>query len=132
MHQITTLDNGLRIVTQNMPGLETVSMGIWNFVGGRDEEEKVNGIKSCNEAPSDIKESVLLSKLEGKQSKILRIAKKFEVNRLSETELIILCNSKIEGTTTQINNKKAKYFNDQMIAFSEMLMLKLYREAIIK
>ena len=42
MHQITTLDNGLRIVTQNMPGLETVSMGIWNFVGGRDEEEKVN------------------------------------------------------------------------------------------
>jgi len=44
MHQITTLDNGLRIVTQNMPGLETVSMGIWNFVGGRDEEEKVNGV----------------------------------------------------------------------------------------
>ena len=44
MHQITTLDNGLRIVTQNMPGLETVSMGIWNFVGGRDEEENVNGV----------------------------------------------------------------------------------------
>ena len=96
------------------------------------EEEKANGIKSCNEAPSDIKESVLLSKLEAKQSKILRIAKKFEVNRLSDTEVIILCNSKIQGTTTQINNKKAKYFNDQMIAFSEMLMLKLYREAIIK
>ena len=37
MHKITTLENGLRIVTQNMPGLETVSMGIWNFVGGRDE-----------------------------------------------------------------------------------------------
>ncbi len=44
MTQITTLDNGLRIVTQNMPGLETVSMGIWNFVGGRDEEEKINGV----------------------------------------------------------------------------------------
>jgi len=44
MQQITTLDNGLRIVTQNMPGLETVSMGIWNFVGGRDEEENVNGV----------------------------------------------------------------------------------------
>ena len=44
MVKITTLDNGLRIVTQNMPGLETVSMGIWNFVGGRDELEKINGV----------------------------------------------------------------------------------------
>ena len=44
MIKITTLDNGLRIVTQNMPGLETVSMGIWNFVGGRDEAENVNGV----------------------------------------------------------------------------------------
>ena len=32
MVKITTLDNGLRIVTQNMPGLETVSMGIWNLL----------------------------------------------------------------------------------------------------
>ena len=44
MTEITTLDNGLRIVTQNMPGLETVSMGIWNFVGGRDELKNVNGV----------------------------------------------------------------------------------------
>ena len=44
MHKITTLDNGLRIVTQNMPGLETVSMGIWNFVGGRDETKDINGV----------------------------------------------------------------------------------------
>jgi len=44
MTQITTLSNGLRIVTQKMPGLETVSMGIWNFVGGRDELQKVNGV----------------------------------------------------------------------------------------
>jgi predicted Zn-dependent peptidase len=44
MINISTLDNGLRIVTQNMPGLETVSMGIWNFVGGRDELENVNGV----------------------------------------------------------------------------------------
>ena len=44
MSKITTLDNGLRIVTQNMPGLETVSMGIWNFVGGRDELKDVNGV----------------------------------------------------------------------------------------
>ena len=44
MTKISTLDNGLRIVTQNMPGLETVSMGIWNFVGGRDESENINGV----------------------------------------------------------------------------------------
>ena len=44
MINITTLDNGLRIVTQNMPGLETVSMGIWNFVGGRDESQNINGV----------------------------------------------------------------------------------------
>ena len=44
MINITTLDNGLRIVTQEMPGLETVSMGIWNFVGGRDEIANINGV----------------------------------------------------------------------------------------
>ena len=40
MQKITELDNGLRIVTQNMSGLETVSMGIWNNVGGRDETKE--------------------------------------------------------------------------------------------
>ena len=44
MTKITTLDSGLRIVTQNMPGLETVAMGIWNSVGGRDELASVNGV----------------------------------------------------------------------------------------
>ena len=44
MQKITELDNGLRVVTQNMPGLETVSMGIWNAVGGRDEIETNNGV----------------------------------------------------------------------------------------
>ncbi len=44
MLKITKLDNGLRVVTQNMPGLETVSMGIWNSVGGRDEVEANNGV----------------------------------------------------------------------------------------
>ena len=44
MINISTLNNGLCIVTQNMPGLETVSMGIWNFVGGRDELENINGV----------------------------------------------------------------------------------------
>tara|TARA_B100001123_G_scaffold51800_1_gene53846 strand:- start:243 stop:1496 length:1254 start_codon:yes stop_codon:yes gene_type:complete len=44
MTKITTLNNGLRIVTQNMPSLETIAMGIWNLVGARDELEKVNGV----------------------------------------------------------------------------------------
>ena len=44
MIKITTLENGLRVVTQNMPSLETVSMGLWNFVGGRDELENINGV----------------------------------------------------------------------------------------
>ena len=43
MHKITTLDNGLRIVTQNMPGLETAYMGIFNSVGNRDEKKEING-----------------------------------------------------------------------------------------
>ena len=44
MTKISTLENGLRVVTQEMPGLETVSLGIWNFVGGRDEEKSNNGV----------------------------------------------------------------------------------------
>ena len=44
MLKITELENGLRVVTQHMPGLETVSMGIWNAVGGRDEVEANNGV----------------------------------------------------------------------------------------
>ena len=44
MQKITTLENGLRIVTQEMSSLDTVSIGIWNFVGGRDELESNNGV----------------------------------------------------------------------------------------
>ncbi len=38
MHKITTLENGLRIVTQNMPGLETMSMYEEKYL------KKLNGI----------------------------------------------------------------------------------------
>ena len=41
MTKISTLENGLRIVTHNMSELETIAMGIWNNVGGRDELENV-------------------------------------------------------------------------------------------
>lgn len=42
--QITTLPNGLRIVTNNMDGLHSASVGIWVNAGGRDERIEQNGI----------------------------------------------------------------------------------------
>jgi predicted Zn-dependent peptidase len=42
--QMTTLDNGLRIATDDMPGVETVSLGFWVGVGTRHEPEEANGV----------------------------------------------------------------------------------------
>ncbi len=42
--QLTTLRNGLRIATCEMPQAETASMGIWASVGGRHEPAALNGI----------------------------------------------------------------------------------------
>ncbi|MBB6249701.1 M16 family metallopeptidase [Nitrospirillum iridis] len=42
--QVTTLDNGLRVVTDSMVGVETVSLGVWVGVGTRDETPEVNGV----------------------------------------------------------------------------------------
>jgi len=42
--QIHTLSNGLRIVTENMPGLKSASVGIWVTAGGRHERAEQNGI----------------------------------------------------------------------------------------
>ena len=44
MRKISTLDNGLRIVTHYMPAVESVTFGVWNAVGCRDENEEINGI----------------------------------------------------------------------------------------
>ena len=41
---LTTLDNGLRIVTEAMPGLKSASAGIWVMAGGRHERPEQNGI----------------------------------------------------------------------------------------
>jgi predicted Zn-dependent peptidase len=41
---ITTLDNGMRVVSHRMRELETVSLGIWVSVGARNEEAHENGI----------------------------------------------------------------------------------------
>ena len=44
MRKISTLDNGLRIVSHYMPAVESVTFGVWNAVGCRDENEEINGI----------------------------------------------------------------------------------------
>ncbi|WBU57007.1 M16 family metallopeptidase [Paracoccus sediminicola] len=41
---ITTLSNGLRIVTRHMPGLHSATLGIWVGAGARDERVEQNGI----------------------------------------------------------------------------------------
>ena len=41
---VTTLDNGFRIVSEQMSGLKSASVGIWINTGGRNETSKQNGI----------------------------------------------------------------------------------------
>ena len=42
--RITTLPNGFRIVTEDMPRLKSASVGIWVTAGGRHERPEQNGI----------------------------------------------------------------------------------------
>jgi predicted Zn-dependent peptidase len=42
--QVTTLANGLRIVTDRMDGVSTSTLGVWVDVGTRSEPEAVNGV----------------------------------------------------------------------------------------
>ena len=42
--QISTLPNGLRVVTSNRPQTETVTLGIWVKTGSACEREEINGI----------------------------------------------------------------------------------------
>ncbi|MDO4564896.1 MAG: pitrilysin family protein [Clostridia bacterium] len=44
MVKIKTLDNGLRVVTERMEGLRSVSIGIWVNAGSEYENEKTSGI----------------------------------------------------------------------------------------
>jgi len=41
---VTTLDNGLRVATDSMDTVESVSIGIWVDVGTRHEKPEVNGV----------------------------------------------------------------------------------------
>ncbi len=42
--ETTTLNNGLRVVTEHMPHLETASLGVWVDVGARYETPQSNGV----------------------------------------------------------------------------------------
>ena len=42
--KVTVLPNGLRVVTDAMQGIETVSLGVWVGVGAMFEPEEINGI----------------------------------------------------------------------------------------
>lgn len=42
--QMTTLPNGLRVLSETMPHLETASVGVWVDVGARYESADINGV----------------------------------------------------------------------------------------
>jgi len=42
--EITTLDGGLRVATETMANVQTVSVGVWVDVGARHETPEVNGV----------------------------------------------------------------------------------------
>ena len=44
MYQKTILENGIRVVTEKIPHLHSVSVGIWVDVGSRDEQEQESGL----------------------------------------------------------------------------------------
>lgn len=44
MVKVTTLDNGLRVISDEMPGMGTVSIGAWVGVGARFEPAHLNGV----------------------------------------------------------------------------------------
>ncbi len=43
MVEISTLNHGMRIVTDTMPHIETVSLGVWVNVGAKNESKELNG-----------------------------------------------------------------------------------------
>ena len=42
--RITTLENGLRVISEDMPHLETAAVGVWVDAGARNETRTANGI----------------------------------------------------------------------------------------
>ena len=44
VYQKTVLDSGIRVVTEKIPYVRSVSLGLWTDVGSRDENDEQNGI----------------------------------------------------------------------------------------
>ena len=44
MVEKTTLDNGIQVITEEIPGVHSVSVGVWVQAGSRDEHPEENGI----------------------------------------------------------------------------------------
>ena len=44
MFKKTVLDNGVRILSESVEHLNSLSLGIWVDAGSRDEEERENGV----------------------------------------------------------------------------------------
>jgi predicted Zn-dependent peptidase len=44
MMRLNSLDNGLKVASRTMPGVETVAIGLYAEAGSRHEEARVNGI----------------------------------------------------------------------------------------
>ena len=42
--RITTLPNGLRVASEDMPSLQTASIGVWVGAGARNESAEMNGV----------------------------------------------------------------------------------------
>src|SRR5512143_1671125 len=40
----TTLENGIKVITERIPYLQSVSIGVWAINGSRDEQPQENGI----------------------------------------------------------------------------------------
>lgn len=94
-------------------------------------EKNIDGVVVCRSKDKYKKESILLSELNKERSQIFRISELYEVSYLSSNTWVVLCDRSITGEPKKINQKKAIYFNAQMIKLSAKLMLRLYREAII-
>jgi hypothetical protein len=94
-------------------------------------EKNIDGVAVCGSKEKYKKESIPLSELNKERSQIFRISELYEVSYLSSNTWVVLCDRLIDGELEKINQKKAIYFNAQMIKLSAKLMLRLYREAII-
>jgi predicted Zn-dependent peptidase len=68
MYKTTVLDNGLKIVTADMPNMQSLSIGFWVKTGGRYEDKKISGIshflehllfeETANRSSKQIKEAI--------------------------------------------------------------------------